>query len=276
MLKDYTKIKKEYFDYLNSTIGSKIYCHQLHKYTYEQRLKIFEYKHRWTVSYKKSVLAKLYKLEDWYRKNPCKTTFFTFTTHQNDFNSYEEQYIFLKKNYRKIRKLMINYLGTFNYVWVIEPHKSGFMHLHMLVFDTFTHEQKLKIIDKWSYKYGAGNEFAQDISESKELRIDYLRTYIFKYISKMYDYNLGLNFEDVKNDPYFIMSAVAWNMSRDPSYPSIRFWGSSRYLTSIMKMDRKESDEWITLSIESETGLWYEIDKEELRNCLNENFIDID
>jgi|GEM_PF-2252063 len=244
------------------------------------------YIHRWKEEYKKRLLAKFYKLDEWFASNNLDATFFTFTTRQQDFQFKADQYTFLKKNFQKVRDNMRKMKGKFSYIWVAEPHKSGYAHIHMLAFTAFTDDEKETVKRLWCDKYNAGVREALDIQEIKAVddfgehqktgshRLQSPKNYILKYLKKTFN-------EKDTDLSYFLFSATAWYMGRkgiqeyeknnrkpelvtgwypgknekikENDYHMFRFYGSSRDLSSIMKLDDSESD-FITLKVALNTG----------------------
>ncbi len=244
------------------------------------------YIHRWTEAYKKRLLAKFYKLDEWFASNNLDATFFTFTTRQQDFLCKADQYTFLKKNFQKVRDNMRKMKGKFSYIWVAEPHKSGYAHIHMLAFTAFTDDEKETVKRLWCDKYNAGVREALDIQDVKaeddfgehiktgSRKLQSPKNYILKYLKKTFN-------EEDTDLSYFLFSATAWYMGRrvnreyennerevvigwypgkntkqdikEKKYSMFRFYGSSHDLSSIMKLDESESD-FLTLKITLNTG----------------------
>lgn len=217
------------------------------------------YIHRWKEEYKKRLLAKFYKLDEWFASHSLDATFFTFTTRQEDFPFKADQYTFLKENFQSIRDNMRKIKGKFSYIWVAEPHRSGYAHIHMLAFTAFTDAEKETIKRLWCDKYNAGVREALDIQDIKAVddfgehqktgnhRLQSPKNYILKYLKK--------TFNDEDTDlSYFLFSATAWYMGqKDNDYCRFRFYGSSKDLSSIMKLDESESD-FVAMKVELNTG----------------------
>ena len=265
---NYNRMKEDYLEYLDMTANQTIDVQQYNPETLETRTLNIPYLHRWSVQRKKQILAKLYKLEAWYNQEPKPVTLLTFTTKQADFSTYEEQYSFLKANYQRLRLNIKKMKGTIDYFWVIEPHKSGFIHLHMMAFTTFTDSEKQRIKTLWCDNYQAGVQDAQDIADIQLDKVNHLRSYLFKYLAKSFD-------EDaMQNDGYLTMSAVAWNMSkRSNTFRPIRFYGSSQHLSKVMRLDRPPTDEeWTTISSHFGDRELYNLpaeEKEEILSIIN-------
>ena len=211
------------------------------------------YVHRWTEEYKKRLLAKFYKLDDYFKALPAQdATFFTFTTRQKDFKNKADQYTFLKDNFRKVRDNMRK-MHKFSYIWVAEPHKSGYAHIHLLALCTFTPEEQETVKRLWCDEYEAGVRQAMDIQEissktdfglhnkSGSNALQSPKNYILKYLKKTFTEETDLS--------YFMFSATAWHMGQNPNYKRFRFYGTSRDLSSIMKLDNDDDDDFKAISV---------------------------
>ena len=212
--------------------------------------------HRWTVIYHKSILAKFYKLDDWMRENSGMVTMFTLTTYQGSrsrFNngSYswkiigrdltiEECLDLLKESRTKFLNVLRNrYPGT-NYVWVLEPHETGYPHCHLVVFREFSYDEQNEVKRLWNEKYHAGSfdrgiEVTSKLSDESILSI---RNYLMKYMAKQF----GTGDEPWKNGET-LFNAIVW-------MTGTRMWGASKELTAIMRKPETESDiTWDTVEL---------------------------
>ncbi len=229
------------------------------------------YIHRWKEEYKKRLLAKFYKLDEWFASHNLDATFFTFTTRQEDFPFKADQYTFLKENFQSIRDNMRKMKGKFPYIWVAEPHRSGYAHIHMLAFTAFTYDEKETVKRLWCDKYNAGVREALDIQDIKAVDdfgehkktgshvLQSPKNYILKYLKK--------TFNDETDLSYFLFSATAWYMGqKDNEYCRFRFYGSSRDLSYIMKLDEFDTD-FVVMKVELNTGV-----DEPIEIYLNEKF----
>lgn len=215
--------------------------------------------HRWHPDYKKRVMAKTYALNQWYQKNRVPVTLITFTTRQNDL--IPDQILLLNSAFNKIKKVLNRRLGRFSYMWVIEAHKSGYCHLHMLYFgDELPIElqgdgkkNRGLIRDLWENKYDAGKII--DFSFSPAQRsLNNAGGYVFKYLSKTLAYEA---LED-RDSGYFLLSSWVREMSRrDSKYQGVRFWGCSRDISEAMRLNLNPSPViWFRTNIKTASG-WY-------------------
>ena len=269
---DYEKQNKAFLSYLDETEDKTIDVIQKSKQTEELRVLRLPYKHRWTSESRKQTLAKFYKLETDYNADPKPVTFITLTTKQRGFDRWEDQFNFLRDSYQRLR-LNIKYMRPkADYIWVLEPHKSGFIHMHMMIFCKFTAEEKDRLLTLWCDKYGVGVRQAQDIQDIELDRVNHIRTYLFKYLAKSWDS------EGWENENLLTFHSTMWAMSRRVSiFKGMRSFGSSQRLSSVMRLDKPVSDEeWETLRTMIDDSPIYE-NKERLDEltALPSDFLDL-
>ena len=246
-------MSKDFLEYLDNTENATIDVLQMDKERTEYRTLELPYLHRWSDIRQRQTLARFYKLEQWYNADPKPVTFITLTTKQKGFDRYEEQYDYLRDAYQRLR-LNIKYMkGTTNFIWVIEPHKSGFVHIHMMIFTTFTKDEKERLMSLWCDKYGIGVRQAQDVREIEIDRVKYLRTYLFKYLAKNWQ-------QDGWEEHLLTHNAVLWSMGRRESkFRGMRSYGTSQELTRVMRLDRPPSEEeWETIRTSMGAFVLYE------------------
>jgi hypothetical protein len=206
------------------------------------------YIHRWSEIYHKSILAKFYKLDDWMKDNPGIVTMFTLTTYQGSKSRFNngtlsrkikghdltilECFDLLKVSRTKFLNVLRNrYPGT-NYVWILEPHETGYPHCHLVVFREFTEEEQNFIKQLWSEKYQAGS-YTRGIeitSKASTESIHSIRNYLMKYMTKQFGSG-----DEAWTDGEFLFNAMVWKTST-------RMWGASKELTKVMQRPEKISD----------------------------------
>ena len=119
----------------------------------------------------------------------------TLTTYQNGEYSIlqkgfdvtiEDSFIFLKEGWDKLSKILRKYIPDLSYIWLIEPHSSGYPHLHIVIFSSISEILQEKIRLLWSQKYAAGSKLhgVDFVTRTPEEDIDSLRNYLMKYIAK--------------------------------------------------------------------------------------------
>lgn len=222
----------EFYDFLKESENSCLRIDGCDVVSGEWKTRKISGMHRWKTEYKKRIYAKLQQLNPWYEKHHSPITMATFTTKQRGITIHE-QIDLLKHSFNKAKKLLNKYLGKFSYFWIIEPHLSGYAHIHMLIFKHVTRELRYKLAEAWNGSYGAGG-YKESIKFSMSKTQHSLRSagaYVFKYVEKTLDYNM---LSDVSSG-YYILSSWVWKMSRhDTEYTGVRFWGCSRDLSNVM------------------------------------------
>ena len=157
--------------------------------------KKIEYIHRWTNIYRRSVLAKFYQLEDWLKENPASVTMLTLTTYQDGHYSttakgemvtIPQSFDMLKTSWKRLRMALRQYLPSNRYVWIMEPHKTGYPHLHVIIFEDVNEQTQGAITRLWSKKYKAGSaDHGVNFAVKKpEESIKSIRNYLMKYVAK--------------------------------------------------------------------------------------------
>lgn len=122
---------------------------------------ILPYVHRWTDIYHRSILAKFYTLDEWMKDNPGIITMFTLTTYQGSQSQYNDGsysrkatgkdltildcFDLLKTSRTKFLNVLRNRYPGINYVWVLEPHETGYPHCHLVVFREFSENEQQEI-----------------------------------------------------------------------------------------------------------------------------------
>jgi hypothetical protein len=207
------------------------------------------YVHRWTKVYRNSLLAKLYLLEEYCNENPellQNITMITLTVSQRGKDQ-EEALRDLMKNYKKLFDVLRHEFGAVDYFYILEPHKTGYAHMHVLYFKLFSEEEKRHIWNLWENKYGAGNHEAFNFSipkasedkRCKEGSIEYIRAYVMKYVSK------SLRLEKMSKKVLLFNALL--------KKTKIRLWNCSRHLSQVMRQKKEVSDvieEYECLSVE--------------------------
>jgi Bacteriophage replication gene A protein (GPA). len=245
-------VDKEFYEFLQGSENAFIRIDGCDVVNGGWKTKTISGLHRWKTAYKKRIYAKLCQLNPWYEKHHLPITMVTFTTRQRGF-SIREQIDLLKHSFNKAKKLLNKYLGKFPYFWIMEPHKSGYGHIHMLIFKNVPRSIRYNLAEAWSSSYGAGG-YKRALTFSMSKSQHSLRSagaYVFKYIEKTLDYDL-LSHPD---SGYFKLSAWVWKMSRhDNEYTGVRFWGCSRDLSEVMAY----SAEVDTSTIWWRVSLWHD------------------
>lgn len=277
----YRPIAKEFVDYLYDALDKRI---RIIGTKNGERIEIEnEYIHRFTPRYAKRFLAKTYRLEEWYRDNPGPVTMLTLTTYQMGTYSRQktgggytipESFEALKKGWRSLSANLRKELPGYDYWWIIEPHKSGYPHLHIAIFADLPEDLRRRLSDLWE-KYDAGSaEYGVNFSISTPKDLKSVRNYLVKYMAK------GLNLEDSPHgEPAYgwtpqelVFYSLAWEHRW-------RLWGASRHLSQVMAKPAPEDNgiEWLKTEIVNDYGdvlseVWHHSDDvnelaEELNGC---------
>lgn len=224
----------EFMQYLYDTDNSRLTFYGVDNKTYLPVVSIGEYVHRWRESYRKKLLARFYRLDDWFKDNPCTPTLMTLTTYHEGF--LPDQISSVQAGWRKLRDNMYHIIGKFTYFYVLEPHEDGYVHLHALIFNDISDEQRQQIADLWTNKYRLGEQVDFKQREIAEGIQTGPKNYLMKYLSKTFNVN-------EMEDHVLLFNAAAWYMGKkDNNYKRVRFWNCSRDLQPILKLPKNDSD----------------------------------
>lgn len=237
----------QFGEYLKQTALSSFRIKGVNRYSGELVAKSIPYIHRWTVPYRKSILAKFYKLEEWMKENPRPVTMITLTTYQDgDYSkkikgqalSPYESLDLLMTSYTKLRELITNRIKrkAEDFFYVLEPHTkrdAGYAHMHLIYFCEFSEAEQVRIKQMWEQKYKAGS-FSKGVDFSfrkPEGSIKSIRNYLMKYVSKGF-LDDGSKFNTEKWTPgQTIFNTVLWGTKT-------RLWNCSRNLSRVMAPDK--------------------------------------
>jgi hypothetical protein len=140
----------------------------------------------------------------------------------------------------KLLNVLRNRYQGINYVWVLEPHETGFPHCHLIIFREFSDDQQKVIKQLWSEKYRAGS-FDRGIDftlKKSDESIRSIRNYLMKYMIKQFG-----NGDEPWSDGELLFNAMVWASCT-------RMWGASKELTAILRKPIKESDIiWDTVAL---------------------------
>jgi hypothetical protein len=97
-----------------------------------------------------------------------------------------ELYAELKRGWRWLSDGIGKMIPGMEYVWVMEPHKSGYPHMHVALFGYVSKALQERLSRLWSEKYEVGSvEHGLDFSvKSVKESIQSVRNYLMKYITK--------------------------------------------------------------------------------------------
>lgn len=195
------------------------------------------YIHRWTPVYKKMVLAKFYILEAWLKEHPQKViTMLTLTT-AHGYNRFGQKsktnditipdcFDLLKNGWSKLRKNIVN--RGFDYVWILEPHRTGYPHIHVCIFGAVTEKDQNQIKKLWcGYGCGSIEQGAQFSEKAGADSIKSIRNYLMKYMIKAWS-------DSDWTTAQLVFNALVWANKW-------RLWGSSKKITKVMSSQPRKS-----------------------------------
>jgi len=199
-----------------------------------------KYIHRWTPAYRKRLMAKLYLLDKWWKEHKGPVTLLTLTTYQAGEYSQsikgstvtmEQSFLLLKDGWDKLSKIFRKYIPNLTYIWVIEPHESGYPHLHVLVFSDISEQLQKKIKQLWSGKYKVGSkahgvDFTSRIPDED---INSLRNYLMKYIAKGFVITNTKFSETFWTKEILVFNALIWKNGYRTFQPSRKLQQFMRY-----------------------------------------------
>ncbi len=205
--------------------------------TGELTTKFKPYIHRWTEVYRKSIIAKLYQLEQAIGEEQNNVTMITLTVYQRGMDPIT-CLLNLMRAYRCLMDVMRKKYGKIDYFWMLEPHKTGYAHMHLLYWRILSECEQEHIRKLWERKYRAGKEGigikfslpeASEDGTFKAGSIAKVRSYLIKYLSK----GLYKKWSPAE----LLFNAVLWKTKT-------RMWGCSRNFSKIMKPDIQEREDW--------------------------------
>lgn len=209
------------------------------------------YVHRWTPIYKLGLLAKFYQLESYTGGGLSEVEFITLTTYQQSLTQ-EDALINLKIGLKKLLDLLRQRYGVIDYVWMFEPHKSGFPHLHLVYFKKLSELDRGSLQKIWHEKYELGDKehglyFSPPRGSEDGLcpagSITSIRNYLMKYVSKSL-YSEAIHeyeFHGKKIPFHMTLGELLFNSILKKT--KTRLWGCSRTLSKVMARPKKENSE---------------------------------
>lgn len=263
-LSPYLADVREFRDYLLRTS----LCHfRIHETLESEKVvSDVEYIHRWTDTYRRSWIAKMYQLEAWHRREGLPVTLLTLTTYQDGWYSHSlgreltisESFQVLKDGWNKISMILRKEKRTIDYFWIMEPHQSGYPHMHVVLFAEIEPGLQDKISSLWE-SYGAGSrENGVDFEiRPKNKSIESLRNYLLKYLAKGLLGTGSQYGEEGLSPGHWVFHSQVWKYH-------YRIVGSSLRLSRVMAYDVPESAlEWVRTELVDEYGEIYPLNQSE-------------
>lgn len=259
----YQEVAIRFVQYLNYVENVKIYQAEMAG----EELLVLDPEHRWSKRNAKRMLAKFYDLEQ-SRFSDQYQTMITFTSYQDNempdgvnkdrlswFNAMEN----IKSGLRKILEFL-RHQGDLNYVWVFEPHKTGYPHVHLLIFGEVAEwldnpENKKKIRELWTEKYNIAKKTKYDgdsgigvdytvkrpgEESDEDAPINSISNYLMKYFNKNFGEVLSSYETDSKSFEQMNWGEIIYNACM--YFTGYRTWGASQDVASVMKTEESESE----------------------------------
>jgi hypothetical protein len=225
------------------------------------------YDNRWSPNRRRELSEKLKRLEFWFEEQQDRpVTMITLTSYHEGL-SISSAWHDLAKSRKKLLDLIGKYFNRPDYFWVVEPHKSGYVHYHLAVFAKVDNETKDKkgkgIEDKfrelWSKKYKTGNHtYGLDFSQKEgDGKIQHLKNYLSKYLEKGFLLNrwtrgmliFNANLWETGFRMYGASTAIRKMMNIEPDKPSQIVWLETKMTAPETTLEGE--------TIEIEKVIWY-------------------
>jgi hypothetical protein len=164
-------------------------------------------------------------------------TMITLTVFQRQI-TFESAMRKLIKSYTLLRKVLTKHYGAIDFFYVLEPHKTGYPHMHLLYCKILTAKEKLHIRRLWCELYHAADkQYGIHFSEARRSvngdfeagTIKKVKSYLMKYLVK------GLYQES--------MSPAELVFNATLKKTKTRLWNCSRHFSKIMS--RKNSPSYV-------------------------------
>ena len=204
--------------YLSTTTDKQIIVFTSKPNPYGPIIKI-PYTTRWSPAYKKKMVTKMYGVQEYLTKKSAASvvTLLTLTGYQNGKTSIAhtgstttrtQLFEKLKIGWRHLSNIIQKELPNLEYVWVMEPHKSGYPHIHIALFGHIPKDIQLRLTNLWTEKYQIGSAKHGINFEVKSVKesIKSVKNYLLKYISK----GIGADGRRSWSPEEFNYHAIAW------------------------------------------------------------------
>jgi len=193
-LRKFQPLCRDFVRYLRAMDAAGMEISGFNTRTNKSETKYAAMSHRWTTLYRKKLLSKLYLLDQYMIDNPSPVTLMTLTTYHDlkyrpdDTTvrlSIPDAFVVLKESWKKLSMIIRRHMPDVEYIWIVEPQKSGYPHLHVVLFSDVSIGMQDRIKSQWA-KYNAGSyeHGAQFEIRAPDESIKSLRNYLMKYIAK--------------------------------------------------------------------------------------------
>lgn len=205
-------------------------------------VRVLPYNHRWTEEYRSMLYAKLKSAESAldriFGEGPTPVTLLTLTAHQTDDSGEPrppgevlEDLCDGWENFRKALHRATEGRRT-EYLRIVEPHQSGYPHLHVAVFGVADPTLQETVEELWVDRYGVGGGAAHsqavEVARGRSRQMKDVAGYLMKYLGKTTVRETG---ERQQVEGYKAFSALLWVTGR-------RQYSASAGLTQAMVRDR--------------------------------------
>lgn len=270
-LQVYSPVVGEFLEYLRQT-SKMTMTFQGARYqddTWQDIDKNVQYLHRFTTTYRRGVISKFYQLEDWYNQAPTPVTMLTLTTYQEGLYSRSvtgkgysipQSFTRLKSSWEHLRQALRYYVQDTPWVWIMEPHLSGYPHLHVVYFGDMDMGTQAAVRRLWSRNYVAGSyhkgaDFQVRKPDFGLQGISSIRNYLLKYVAKGFT-STGSKFGegDDWTPGQMVFYALTWK-------EGWRLFGASKELCKVMRYKKAEDErtEWYRTALLDGNGDEHEI-----------------
>lgn len=199
-----------------------------------------EYAHRWTVSYKKRFLYRLFLLEKWYKWYDKPVTFLTLTTRQEGLDI-QDQIMLLKegfsqllKNWRKLKGDRVKE-GHISYLAAMDFHRTGYAHYHVVFFETISKYHISLLLDMWARKGFGDRDHGLKFNLKQKGEISKIVNYLFKHSAKVFHLN-------APGAMKFHTTVFAMQHCENNEYPGVRLFSMSKDIAEVMKIPESDRD----------------------------------
>ena len=168
---------------------------------------------RWSEDYIKTTLARLYRLKDIVKDEPCLMGSFTCPHEYNKFGEMKNPgltidvcFSILRAGWNRFRMRLHKHFGrTIQVVRIWEPHEMGYPHFHAILLGTFTPADMEFMKTAWAecIGYPSAKDTALEWSETRA--IEHPVAYLMKYLTKTL-----YNKTDGWNAATWVFNAIAW------------------------------------------------------------------
>ena len=218
----------------------------------EEAYRVMPHIHRWMPQYRRKTYAKFRSAEEWLGRkygDEVPSTFITLTTSHTDENGQlrppTEVLEELNEGWDKIRKIISKRLSgvDYEYIRVLEPHKSGYPHMHIAIFGVASPVLGDEVRERWVSEYAENaGKSGQDveIQNGRDAQLNAVAGYLMKYMSKSLARDDGGDSTAIEampsTDGYKEFNSLLW-------LTDTRHFSMSQGITRAISEDEEDEDE---------------------------------